>query len=81
MEFAEFDRRPILVAIAGLNGAGKTTFLPDSMGRVSIGLPIFRRTRRVAGRERAARVRIVLRVLRTPYRSASRRAIVARTYS
>jgi predicted ABC-type ATPase len=26
MEFAEFDRRPILVAIAGPNGAGKTTF-------------------------------------------------------
>jgi predicted ABC-type ATPase len=25
-EFAEFDRRPILVAIAGPNGAGKTTF-------------------------------------------------------
>jgi ABC-type cobalamin/Fe3+-siderophores transport system ATPase subunit len=26
MEFAEFDRRPILVAIAGPNGAGNTTF-------------------------------------------------------
>jgi predicted ABC-type ATPase len=26
MEFAEWDRRPILVAIAGPNGAGKTTF-------------------------------------------------------
>ena len=26
IEFAEFDRRPILVAIAGPNGAGKTTF-------------------------------------------------------
>jgi predicted ABC-type ATPase len=26
MEFAEFDRRPILAAIAGPNGAGKTTF-------------------------------------------------------
>ena len=26
MGFAEFDRRPILVAIAGPNGAGKTTF-------------------------------------------------------
>jgi predicted ABC-type ATPase len=26
MEFAEFDRRPIIVAIAGPNGAGKTTF-------------------------------------------------------
>jgi predicted ABC-type ATPase len=26
MEFAEFDRRPILVAVAGPNGAGKTTF-------------------------------------------------------
>jgi predicted ABC-type ATPase len=25
-EFAEFDRRPIIVAIAGPNGAGKTTF-------------------------------------------------------
>ena len=25
-EFAEFDRRPILVALAGPNGAGKTTF-------------------------------------------------------
>jgi predicted ABC-type ATPase len=25
-EFAEFDRRPILVAIADPNGAGKTTF-------------------------------------------------------
>jgi predicted ABC-type ATPase len=25
-EFAEFDRRPIVVAIAGPNGAGKTTF-------------------------------------------------------
>jgi predicted ABC-type ATPase len=25
-EFAEFDRRPILVAVAGPNGAGKTTF-------------------------------------------------------
>ncbi len=26
IEFAEFDRRPILVAIAGPNRAGKTTF-------------------------------------------------------
>ena len=26
MELAEFDRRPIIVAIAGPNGAGKTTF-------------------------------------------------------
>jgi predicted ABC-type ATPase len=26
IEFADFDRRPILVAIAGPNGAGKTTF-------------------------------------------------------
>jgi ABC-type branched-subunit amino acid transport system ATPase component len=26
MEFAEFDRRPIILAIAGPNGAGKTTF-------------------------------------------------------
>jgi predicted ABC-type ATPase len=26
MEFAEFERRPIVVAIAGPNGAGKTTF-------------------------------------------------------
>jgi predicted ABC-type ATPase len=26
MEPAEFDRRPILIAIAGPNGAGKTTF-------------------------------------------------------
>jgi predicted ABC-type ATPase len=26
IEFAEFDRRPIIVAIAGPNGAGKTTF-------------------------------------------------------
>jgi predicted ABC-type ATPase len=26
MEFAEFDRRPIALAIAGPNGAGKTTF-------------------------------------------------------
>ena len=26
MDFAEFDRRPILVAIAGPNGAGKTTY-------------------------------------------------------
>ncbi len=26
MEFAEFDRRPIVVAIAGPNGAGKTSF-------------------------------------------------------
>ena len=26
MEFAEFDRRPVLVAIAGPNGAGKTAF-------------------------------------------------------
>ncbi len=26
MEFAEFDQRPLLVAIAGPNGAGKTTF-------------------------------------------------------
>jgi predicted ABC-type ATPase len=26
MEFAEFDRRPIVLAIAGPNGAGKTTF-------------------------------------------------------
>jgi predicted ABC-type ATPase len=26
MDLAEFDRRPILVAIAGPNGAGKTTF-------------------------------------------------------
>jgi predicted ABC-type ATPase len=26
MEFAEVDRRPILVAIAGPNGAGKTAF-------------------------------------------------------
>jgi len=26
MDFAEFDRRPIIVAIVGPNGAGKTTF-------------------------------------------------------
>jgi predicted ABC-type ATPase len=26
MEVAEFDRRPIIVAVAGPNGAGKTTF-------------------------------------------------------
>jgi predicted ABC-type ATPase len=26
IDFAEFDRRPIIVAIAGPNGAGKTTF-------------------------------------------------------
>ena len=26
MDFAEFDRRPIIVAVAGPNGAGKTTF-------------------------------------------------------
>ncbi|HKD36930.1 MAG TPA: hypothetical protein VKB78_09010, partial [Pirellulales bacterium] len=26
MNFADFDRRPIIVAIAGPNGAGKTTF-------------------------------------------------------
>jgi predicted ABC-type ATPase len=27
MDFAQFDRRPILVAIAGPNGAGKSTFV------------------------------------------------------
>jgi hypothetical protein len=36
MEFAEFDRRPILVAIAGPNGAGKTTMPPIAKWPFSI---------------------------------------------
>jgi predicted ABC-type ATPase len=36
MEFAEFDRRPILVAIAGPNGAGKTTFFHTHLARAGL---------------------------------------------
>jgi predicted ABC-type ATPase len=35
-EFAEFDRRPILVAIAGPNGAGKTTFFHAHLARAGL---------------------------------------------
>lgn len=35
-EFAEFDRRPILVAIAGPNGAGKTTFYRAHLARAGL---------------------------------------------
>ena len=34
-EFAEFDRRPVIVAIAGPNGAGKIPeLLPGYFGRI-----------------------------------------------
>ncbi len=36
MGFAEFDRRPILVAIAGPNGAGKTTFFHAHLARAGL---------------------------------------------
>ena len=37
MEFAEFDRRPIIVAIAGPNGAGKTALAsPGPISRRSV---------------------------------------------
>lgn len=36
MEFAEFDRRPILVALAGPNGAGKTTFYHAHLARAGL---------------------------------------------
>ncbi len=36
MEFAEFDRRPIVVAIAGPNGAGKTTFFRSHLASAGL---------------------------------------------
>ncbi len=36
MDFAEFDRRPIIVAIAGPNGAGKTTFFHSHLASVGL---------------------------------------------
>ena len=36
MEFAEFDRRPIMVAIAGPNGAGKTTFFHSHLAAAGL---------------------------------------------
>lgn len=36
MEFAEFDRRPIVMAIAGPNGAGKTTFFHTHLARAGL---------------------------------------------
>jgi predicted ABC-type ATPase len=36
MEFAEFDRRPILVAIAGPDGAGKTTFCQANLATAGL---------------------------------------------
>jgi predicted ABC-type ATPase len=36
IEFAEFDRRPIIVAIAGPNGAGKTTFFHTHLARAGL---------------------------------------------
>ena len=35
-ELAEFDRRPIIVAIAGPNGAGKTTFFHTHLARAGL---------------------------------------------
>jgi predicted ABC-type ATPase len=36
MDLAEFDRRPIVVAIAGPNGAGKTTFYHAHLARAGL---------------------------------------------
>ena len=36
MGSAEFDRRPIVVAIAGPNGAGKTTFFHAHLARAGL---------------------------------------------
>jgi predicted ABC-type ATPase len=36
IELAEFDRRPIIVAIAGPNGAGKTTFFHTNLARAGL---------------------------------------------
>lgn len=36
IDFAEFDRRPIVVAIAGPNGAGKTTFCHSHLSKTGL---------------------------------------------
>jgi predicted ABC-type ATPase len=36
IEFAEFDRRPIIVAIAGPNGAGKTSFFHSHLAQAGL---------------------------------------------
>ncbi len=36
MEFAEFDRRPIIVAISGPNGAGKATFFHSHLAAAGL---------------------------------------------
>jgi predicted ABC-type ATPase len=36
IELAEFDRRPIIVAVAGPNGAGKTTFFHTNLARAGL---------------------------------------------
>ena len=36
MDFAEFDRRPVMVALAGPNGAGKTTFYNSHLRRAAL---------------------------------------------
>jgi predicted ABC-type ATPase len=36
IDFAEFDRRPIVVAIAGPNGAGKTTFFHSHLASAGL---------------------------------------------
>ena len=36
MDFAQFDRRPILVAIAGPNGAGKSTFVHSHLAATAL---------------------------------------------
>ena len=40
MDFAEFDRRPIIVAVAGPNGAGKSTFMRPTSKRRGCGSSI-----------------------------------------
>ena len=36
MKFAEFDKRPVIVALAGPNGAGKTTFFDGHLRHAAL---------------------------------------------
>jgi len=36
IDFAQFDRRPLIVAVAGPNGAGKTTFFRTQLSRARL---------------------------------------------